>query len=979
VPLTKKLNALQILRVKTYRYLSDALLRGFSGVALRQFKSDVLENDAFLAVYGAEVGGALSSPVSDGETALRREYARLLEGCGDCVLPVWESAYTGAGNVLCDRTTLAVKQAYRRFGFAVRRELCQLDDHLGIELEFVALLNADLRTAEQKDFISAHILPFLTPFCANLTENAETEYYKNFAQFLERFIRCERALPGQLIETPSAARENTRRIAAFTPYALRPMTDAESAEASPLRVVPTAGCNNCGGKCVIYAHVRDGGVLKVSTAPPSKDDSRETLTCCARGNGYRKSFLSANRLRYPMRRVGERGGGRFERISWEEAVDAVANKIREIGGKYGPASRYVNYASGVAAAARGNLFAQRLLALDGGFLDAYNSYSSACADIATPYTYGTSITGSTSDTFSDSKLILLWGHNPLESGFGNSTQEDLLRAASKGVKIIVIDPRYSDTAAAYADEWIPIRPTTDSALADAMAYVMITENLHDRAFLDKFCIGFDPAHMPAGAEREESYLEYVTGVRDGIPKTPQYTQGVTGIPAETIVRIAREYATQKPAALIPGLGPQRHGNGEQTVRSCTLLACLTGNVGIRGGSAAGCGFVMQRPLSMEGAIPNPAAVSIPSFLWTEAIIRGAEMTARDDGVRGAERLSSPIKLILNLAGNTLVNQHSDINRTMEILRDTSKCEFIVCSDLFMTPSAKFADILLPGTSMFENDNISAPWRQGDYLLYCNQAIEPLFESRFEFGWLREVGQRLGVDAALTGGCGTLREWLRAAYSRMRASDPALPDWDAFTRQGGHQYGERTTFIAFERQIADPQSNVFPTPSGKIELFSERLHDLGNPADIPAIPKYVPSFEGPADVRIQKFPLQLIGWHTKVRSHSVHDHNDWKLAVERQEAWLNPIDAAARGIEDGDLAEIWNDRGKMRIPIHVTNRIMPGVAAVSQGAWFRPDGDGTDTGGSINILTTSRPTPLAKGNPQHSNLVEIRRVSRAAAT
>jgi anaerobic dimethyl sulfoxide reductase subunit A len=437
------------------------------------------------------------------------------------------------------------------------------------------------------------------------------------------------------------------------------------------------------------------------------------------------------------------------------------------------------------------------------------------------------------------------------------------------------------------------------------------------------------------------------------------------------VRLAREYALSRPAALIPGLGPQRHGNGEQTVRGCAMLACITGNVGVRGGSAAGCGFVSQHRMPACPTLPNPANVKIPSFLWTDAIVRGTEMTARHDGVIGRERLETSVRMIFSLAGNLLINQHSDVNRTAEILKDTTKCEFIVCSDLFMTPSAKFADILLPGTSAFEGENITTPWRQGDYLLYCNRVIEPLFEARFEFDWLYDVGRKMGIERDLTDGHRTLRDWLKTIYETTRLDEPELPDFETFAAQGGYRYRQRRSFVAFERQIADPAGNPFPTPSGKIELFSRRLYDLGNPREIPGLPRYVPSFEGPQDPLTEKYPLQLIGWHTKVRSHSVHDHNDWKLAVERQVLWINPHDAEERGIAEGDEVEIRNDRGRIRIPAHVTHRVMRGVTALSQGAWYNPADDGTDTGGSINVLTTSRPTPLAKGNPQHTNLVEVR--------
>jgi anaerobic dimethyl sulfoxide reductase subunit A len=216
----------------------------------------------------------------------------------------------------------------------------------------------------------------------------------------------------------------------------------------------------------------------------------------------------------------------------------------------------------------------------------------------------------------------------------------------------------------------------------------------------------------------------------------------------------------------------------------------------------------------------------------------------------------------------------------------------------------------------------------------------------------------------------MEEWLKAAYDEVRKIETELPEFEKFTEAGGYKYKNRQDFIAFEKQIKDFSNHPFPTPSGKIEVFSQRLYEMNQPKEIPAIPKYVPSFEGPEDELTRKYPLQLIGWHTKRRCHSVHDHNDWHAAIDKQEVWIHPKDAAARGIKEGDSVEVWNDRGRMQVAAHITHRIVEGVTAVSQGAWYRPNRKGMDTNGSINILTTSRPTPLAKGNPQHSNLVEI---------
>ena len=729
------------------------------------------------------------------------------------------------------------------------------------------------------------------------------------------------------------------------------------------------GRNNCGGRCIIHAHVRDGQIEKLTTDTPQAAGEDVPLCACVRGLNYHKTFLGPDRLRYPMKRVGERGEGKFQRISWEEATDLIAREWVRIRDTYGPGSRYVNYATGISAAISGSSLAKRLLKLDGGYLGYYNSYSTACIRKATDLMYGTCETGNSLVDWLNSNLIILWGHNPAETKFDSQTMYYLRRARKKGIPIIVVDPRRNDTAEQLGAEWVPLRPATDAALQDAMAYVIVEEGLQDQDFLDRCCLGFDKAHMPEGVDPSECVLSYLTGEKDGVAKTPEWAQAITGVPAETIRSLAIRYATARPAALVQGFGAQRHAYGEQGARGGILLACMTGNVGVSGGWASGSGLCTQHPWVDMPDVPNPYPMEIPTYLWTEAVVRGHELTELD-GVTGGEQLQSDIKMILNLAGNCLINQHGDINRTAEILRDTSKCEFIVCSDLFMTASAKFADVLLPGVSMFEGENITQPWQYGDFVGFNNQVIEPLYEGRFEYDWLSEVAEKIGLGPQFTEGR-TLGQWLEWCYEDLRRKEPELPDYETFKKAGIWRYQNTPVRIAFADQRRDIDHHPFPTPSGKVELFSPKIWQTRFREFMPAIPRYVDPPEGPNDPLREQYPLQLIGWHTKRRCHSIHDNNQAMHAIDPQALWMHPKDAQARGITEGQQVLIWNDRGRVQIGAHLTDRIMPGVVALSQGAWYAPDENGTDHGGCINVLTSLRPTPYARGNGQHTNLVEVR--------
>ena len=190
------------------------------------------------------------------------------------------------------------------------------------------------------------------------------------------------------------------------------------------------------------------------------------------------------------------------------------------------------------------------------------------------------------DTLLDTKLVILWGHNPTETIFGH-TNYFFQKMKQNGTRFIVVDPRYSDTVSSLAEQCIPLLPTTDNALMDAMMYVIISENLHDKTFIDTYTLGFDENSMPEGVPANESLVAYLFGAKDGIHKTPEWAEKITHVPAQSIRQLARDYATTKPAALIQGWGPQRHTCGERTARGSTLLASITGNVGIKGGWAAG--------------------------------------------------------------------------------------------------------------------------------------------------------------------------------------------------------------------------------------------------------------------------------------------------------------------------------------------------------------------------------------------------------
>ncbi|WP_428460010.1 DMSO/selenate family reductase complex A subunit [Photobacterium makurazakiensis] len=763
----------------------------------------------------------------------------------------------------------------------------------------------------------------------------------------------------------------------------------ESSPHHPTKTVWSSCMVNCQCRCPLKYHVEDGVIVRSETDDQGTDDYGDhQVRACLRGRSSRKRIYNVDRLKYPMKRIGERGEGRFKRISWEEALDTIAEKLVEVKENYGNEAIYINRATGLMGATLASSsppatsqFA-RLMNLWGGWLDHYGTYSTAQIRTAFPAMFGQR-TGNGITDVQNTNLLVIFGHNPAETRTsGGSVMYHLEQARrTRKVRMIVIDPRYTDTCLTKEDEWVPIRPGTDPAFIAGMAHVMITEGLVDQEFLDTYCMGYDSKTLPDGAPANADYKSYILGKGDdGIEKTPRWAETITGIPADRIVKLAREIAQAKPAYITQGWGPQRQANGEQSCRAIAMLAVLTGNVGIKGGNSGNTESNFRSGYPEFPTLTNPVKAQISVFTWMQMIQDGVNMTATKDGVRGKEKLGVPLKFFWNYAGNIISNQHSDINNTYKVLKDDTQCEMIVVIENHMTPSAKFADILLPDVTTAEREDIAAPGNSGnmDYRIYCSQVIKPMFECKNIYEICTELAKRLGIEKEYTEGK-TERQWLEHIHKNAAKTIPNLPDLKTFQQQGIIKFpnpGEPP--IAFKSFREDPDAHPLETPSGKIEIYSQDMAKAAATWELPEgdvirpLPEYVRNYRGFDDPLAEKYPLQMVGYHTKSRVHSSYDNVDILREALPDKIWINPIDAKARGIQHDQEVEVFNDKGRLLIPAKVTSRIMPGVCAIPEGSWYRPDKSGLDRGGCINVLTYyGRPSPYAKGNPQHTNLVEIK--------
>ena len=746
-------------------------------------------------------------------------------------------------------------------------------------------------------------------------------------------------------------------------------------------------CNvNCGGNCVFQWHVKDGKITYMES--DTTGSSAFQARACLRGRSMRRWLNSPDRLLYPMKRVGKRGEGKFERISWEEAISIIHDKLDYIIKTYGNESIYINYATGMYSC-MGRNPNHRLLGLLGGFLNQGSTYSTHMCSVAHPYLFGSCPSSSFSEAELHSDLVVLFGNSPAETRMGGANAVwdfTRLREAvyARGGNIVNIDYRLNETSSAYSDEWLPIRTGTDAALCSALIHEFIVDKKTDEEFLHAYTVGWDEATMPKAYQgRHMSYKDYIMGTGyDYIEKTPEWAEPITQIPAQKIRELAHLLENAKAPFVVQGWGSQRHSNGEDTTRAICMLPIALGKIGLPGTNT---GIREASPsVKLVKALPftNPVKTTVPVYQFINAIDHGHLMTSTNAGITKADRLKTDIKCIWNYAGNCLTNQHGDINYTHEILVDDTKCEFILVWDTVLTDSAKYADILLPDAMRSEQLNMQTQGYSEYYtgVTVGGPAQKAPGECRSSYDVCADIAATFGLRDKFTEGR-THDEWIKKLYEDGAAKDSAMPSWEQINKQGVYKR-PLGPVIALENFRQDPIKNPLKTPSGKIEIFSERLDvishtwELKEGEEIHAIPVFWPGPEGYGSTT-EEFPLYCSGFHHKGHVHSSYAFIDVLQQAARHQMWINPIDADKRGIHNGDMCAVKSPAGEIRIEARVTNRIIPGTVGIPQGTWHKADmnGDRIDYGGCINTLTTYRPTPLAKGNgPSHSIIVQVTKAS-----
>ena len=737
----------------------------------------------------------------------------------------------------------------------------------------------------------------------------------------------------------------------------------------------------------LRAFARDPAPSPIGLSMP--DAARGPLR--VRRPAVRQSWLAWKEGRQAGAARARRGQDPFVEIGWERALDLVADELARVRQAHGNASIFGG-SYGWSSAGRfhhAQSQVHRFLNALGGYVRHADSYSLGAARVLLPHVVAPIDELFTIHTSWDvmarhTRLFVTFGGVPAKNAqvsSGGATEHlvpgGLRRMAEAGVRFVNISPVRDDIDTGGEFEWLPIRPGTDAALLLAMCHVLLAGNLHDPAFLASHCVGF---------ERVAAYLR---GETDGVPKTPARAERITEVPAARIEALAREMAATRTMLNI-AWSLQRSHHGEQPFWALVTLAAMLGQIGLPGGGF-GVGYGATNMIGSDNAkfsgptMPqgsNAVADFIP-------VARIADMLAAPGTPfdYNGKRLTYPDIRLIYWAGGNPFHHHQDLNRLLGLWQ--SKPETIVVHEQFWTPTAKLADIVLPATTTLEREDIGYASRER-YMVAMRQLLAPQGEARDDYAIFTDLATRLGARETFTEGLDA-RGWVQRLYDEARGRAAkvgvALPGFDTFWQQGLldlQQPGAEVVMFADFR--ADPAASPLGTPSGRIELFSERIAGFGY-ADCPGHACWMEPVEWLGSSKAAEHPLHLLSDQPFTKLHSQLDHAACSRANKIkgfEPIGLSPQDAQARGLADGDVVRVFNARGACLAAVRTSAALRAGVARLSTGAWFDPTdwracGPGNlEKHGNPNVLSLDiGASSLSQGCSAQTCLVQVERYTGPA--
>lgn len=792
----------------------------------------------------------------------------------------------------------------------------------------------------------------------------------------------------------------------------------------------TGACmNNCScgsSRCLLKVYVEDGIPLKIRTDEEDADSIEvPQRRACPRGRAQISNMMSPARVKYPMKRKGwspdapngeMRGKDEWERISWDEALDYIAAELKKTIDTYGT--------RGILCAAYddiGDTYFDPVVCLlnelGGAVHHDLGTVSLGSWPIPELFMTGGMLDAPDALSIVESDLHFHFGNNWMANKAGNTAYQ-LKYAQEQGGKVIIVDPWLNQTVQAVADEWVAIRPGTDTAFCIGMMHHQIENDLFDQEFLDKYCVGFDAEHMPEGLDPQENFKDYVLGTYDGEPKTPEWAEKICGIPAADIRRLAEEIHAAENVNFFAGQSTTKIPAGEMFAQAFYTLAFMHGSIGKPGNYASWVGLhegmggsYANSGDSSNGAEKNPinplSPASIVSLLLWEnipdpnawervdftecwqSVLDGAY--GRDSWPGGKKKID--IHVIYTGGYQNSLNSLPNTNAAIKAFR---KMDFVFGADPFFTPSQQYADIVVPIATWWEKGNLA--WaNNGETVYWADRVMEPLFESKSEGYFAEELAKRLDVDPqkanTMTDAERTYASLAGANYMVDHATMEYKPlltitqeDIDELGVEGEPQEGKMTlaefkekgfykterafndklTHVPFEAFYQDPEANPLATTTGKFEIHSATLaymiNSMGYSTISPIAKWQMGDPEQGQGAQTDEYPLLLWTPHSLRRAHTVNDSVVSLREAFPQECFMSTVDAEARGLKNGDIVLMKSPYGQVVRPVKVMPTLLPGSVALQDGAWTLIDEEtGIDMAGNPNILQA----PKASGQGSQS--------------
>ena len=719
---------------------------------------------------------------------------------------------------------------------------------------------------------------------------------------------------------------------------------------------------------------RAGRVTRVAPHPLDPDPSRINENLADSLNGEARVLRPAVRQSYlengPLTKAGERGRERFVETSWDVALDLIRDELTRVRGDYG---NQAIFAGSYGWSSSGRLYhaqtlLKRFLNAAGGFVRSEGNYSYNAALVLMPHivkSFRQHVKEATRlrTVARDGRLMVMFGGVPLrnaqvtDGALGRHKLKGELEACARaGVRFVNFSPLRSDSLEALQAEWLPPKPGTDVAIMMGLAHTLLVEGLYDAAFLERYTVGF------------EKVASYLRGEIDGVVKDADWAGGVSELPAERLRALAREMASQR-TMIAMAFGLQRRDFGEQPLWMTVTLAAMLGQIGLPGGGyTVGYGGnavigASDRPIRWANFTQgsNPVEDYAPVAMIADMLLHPGE----EYDYNGERRVFPDIRLLWWAGGNPF-HHHQDLNR---LRRAFQRPETIIVNEINWTATARHADIVLPVAAPTERADF-AGGRQDNYLVPMPKLVEPPGEARREYDIYRALEARLALGDAFSDGLSADQQLAKLwSVMRERAADigQTLPDLDDFLSGDMIEFPDpapERVFLADFRE--DPVANPLPTPSGKIELASEVIASF-NYTDCPGHPVWLPPRDSAGEAA-KLYPLHLISGQPETRLHSQFDNGSFSMGRKikgREPILIHPSDAQERGVADGDIVVVHNDRGRCLAGAKVTDGVRRGVVFLWTGAWYDPDleSDGhMDRHGNPNVLTSDQRTVSVVARP-----------------